>query len=91
MADQWDAKKWIEADGYNPSLSDGPFFPFQQGVKEVDLQHDSTDTELSEIAKIIHESAACESLVTLENLDSYLLSQRDILRTREKCRRALSD
>ena len=74
----WDAKQWIEADGLNPALSDGPFFP--PVAKEINLRHDSSDADLDEIAEVLRESAADEGLITLVNLDEYLIEQREILR-----------
>ena len=77
----WDAKQWIEADGLNPALSDGPFFP--PVAKEINLRHDSSDADLDEIAKTLRGIAEDDGLITLENVDEYLVAQRDILRDKK--------
>ncbi len=77
----WDAQTWIEADGLNPALSDGPFFP--PVGKEINLRHDSTDADLDEIAKTLRGIAEDDGLITLENVDEYLVAQRDILRDKK--------
>jgi hypothetical protein len=65
-----DAGMWIEADGMNQPLCK------DHNIDGVDLRHDSTDKELDEIARKLQELARDEG-VTLVNLDSYLIDQRD--------------
>ena len=72
----WDAEMWIEADGMNPPLCR------DHNIDGVDLRHDSTDKELDEIAKTLHGVARDEG-VTLENLDRYLIDQRDEMQQME--------
>jgi len=66
----WDADMWIEADGMNQPLCK------DHNIDGINLRHDSTDKELDEIARKLQELARDEG-VTLENLDSYLIDQRD--------------
>ena len=61
---------WIEADGMNQPLCK------DHNIDGINLRHDSTDKELDEIARKLQELARDEG-VTLENLDSYLIDQRD--------------
>ena len=69
----WDAQTWIEANGHNPPLYE------QNTGYGIDLRHDSTDADLDEIAKTLRGIAEDDGPITLENLDEYLIDQRDIL------------
>lgn len=87
----WDAQTWVEADGSNPPLSklsdideielNLVTLAVRQGSKK--LRHDSTDADLDKIAKTLRGIAEDDGLITLENLDEYLIDQRDMLQ-REK-------
>lgn len=70
----WDAQEWIEAGGMNPPLNEDTSL-----FDGVDLRHVSTDAELGEFAEILR-GIAIDDGVTLENLDEYLIDQREILR-----------
>ena len=70
----WDAGDWIEAGGMNPPLNEDTSL-----FDGVDLRHVSTDAELGEFAEILR-GIAIDDGVTLENLDEYLIDQREILR-----------
>ena len=70
----WDAGMWIEAGGMNPPLNEDTSL-----FDGVDLRHVSTDAELGEFAEILR-GIAIDDGVTLENLDEYLIDQREILR-----------
>lgn len=73
----WDAQTWVEADGHNPALHE------QNTGYGIDLRHDSTDEELGEIAEILRGTAEEDGPITLENLDGYLIDQREILRAKK--------
>ena len=73
----WDAQTWVEADGHNPALHE------QNTGYGIDLRHDSTDEELGEIAEILRGTAEEDGPITLDNLDGYLIDQREILRAKK--------
>ena len=74
----WDAQEWIAADGMNPPLNEDTSL-----FDGVDLRHVSTDAELGEFAEIMR-GIAIDDGVTLENLDEYLIDQREIIRANTK-------
>jgi len=46
---------------------------------DIGLRHDSTDADLDKIAETLRKEAVDDGPITLENLDEYLIDQRDIL------------
>ena len=47
---------------------------------DIGLRHDSTDADLDKIAETLRKEAVDDGPITLENVDEYLIDQREILR-----------